>query len=130
MEVQSRTIVAICVLRHLEYELPRKQPHLVPFALEGVDRDHVYCNLMAVDNKHDNEIEEGVDPSCCQRINQNLRKLSVPFFVLHGTADSIASQKLYVEASSSDKTSRLYDGFLHDLLFEPERDAITQDMIQ
>ena len=63
-------------------------------------------------------------------LQQNLRKLRVPFFVLHGTADSIASQKLYVEASSSDKTSRLYDGFLHDLLFEPERDAITQDMIQ
>ncbi|XP_040873899.1 monoacylglycerol lipase isoform X1 [Glycine max] len=67
-------------------------------------------------------------------LQRNLRKLRVPFFVLHGTADSvtdpIASQKLYVEASSSDKTIRLYDGFLHDLLFEPERDAITQDIIQ
>ncbi|KAG4391778.1 hypothetical protein AAZX31_05G233100 [Glycine max] len=67
-------------------------------------------------------------------LQQNLRKLRVPFFVLHGTADSVtdpvASQKLYVEASSTDKTMKLYDGFLHDLLFEPERDAITQDIIQ
>ncbi|CAJ1936554.1 unnamed protein product [Sphenostylis stenocarpa] len=67
-------------------------------------------------------------------LQQNLRKLRVPFFVLHGTADSVtdpvASQKLYVEASSTDKSIKLYEGFLHDLLFEPERDAITQDIIQ
>ncbi|KAJ1437772.1 Serine aminopeptidase, S33 [Sesbania bispinosa] len=67
-------------------------------------------------------------------LQQNLRKVRAPFLVLHGTADSVtdpvASQKLYEEASSSDKTIKLYDGFLHDLLFEPERDAITQDIIQ
>ncbi|TKY61101.1 Caffeoylshikimate esterase [Spatholobus suberectus] len=67
-------------------------------------------------------------------LQQNLRKFRVPFFVLHGTADSVtdpvASQKLHGEASSTDKTIKLYDGFLHDLLFEPERDAITQDIIQ
>lgn len=67
-------------------------------------------------------------------LQQNLNKLRVPFFVLHGTADSVtdpvASQKLYEEASSTDKAIKLYDGFLHDLLFEPERDAITQDIIQ
>lgn len=67
-------------------------------------------------------------------LQQNLRKIKFPFFVLHGTADSVtdpvASQKLYVEASSTDKNIKLYDGFLHDLLFEPERDAITQDIIQ
>ncbi|BAT72600.1 uncharacterized protein HKW66_Vig0257710 [Vigna angularis] len=67
-------------------------------------------------------------------LQQNVKKLRVPFFVLHGTADSvtdpIASKKFYVEASSTDKSIKLYDGFLHDLLFEPERDAITQDIIQ
>ncbi|RDX89214.1 Caffeoylshikimate esterase, partial [Mucuna pruriens] len=67
-------------------------------------------------------------------LQQNLRKLRAPFFVLHGTADSVtdpdASKKLYVEASSTDKTIKLYDGLLHDLLFEPERDAITQDIIR
>ncbi|KAL2342317.1 hypothetical protein Fmac_003602 [Flemingia macrophylla] len=67
-------------------------------------------------------------------LQQNMKKLRVPFFVLHGTADSVtdhvASKKLYVEASSTDKTIKLYDGYLHDLLFEPERDAIAQDIIQ
>lgn len=67
-------------------------------------------------------------------LQQNLKKVRVPFFVLHGTADNVtdpvASRKLYEEASSTDKTIKLYDGFLHDLLFEPERDAITEDIIQ
>ncbi|XP_061361829.1 uncharacterized protein LOC133305588 [Gastrolobium bilobum] len=67
-------------------------------------------------------------------LQQNLRKLRVPLLVLHGTADSVtdpnASQKLYEEASSTDKTIKLYEGLLHDLLFEPEREAITQDIIQ
>ncbi|KAL6627245.1 hypothetical protein ACP70R_030971 [Stipagrostis hirtigluma subsp. patula] len=58
----------------------------------------------------------------------NLKKVTVPFMVLHGTADRVtdplASQDLYNEAASRHKDLRLYDGFLHDLLFEPERDEI------
>ncbi|XP_043695772.1 monoacylglycerol lipase-like [Telopea speciosissima] len=66
-------------------------------------------------------------------LQQNLRKLSVPFLVLHGTADTLtdpeASLKLYEEASSTDKSIKLYEGFLHDLLFEPERDDIANYII-
>ncbi|KAJ4972753.1 hypothetical protein NE237_005927 [Protea cynaroides] len=66
-------------------------------------------------------------------LQQNLRKLCVPFLVLHGTADTMtdpeASQKLYEEASSSDKSIKLYEGFLHDLLFEPEREDIAKYII-
>lgn len=57
----------------------------------------------------------------------------VPFFVLHGTADKVtdplASQDLYNEAASKYKDIKLYEGFLHDLLFEPEREEIAQDII-
>ncbi|CAI9113246.1 OLC1v1013819C1 [Oldenlandia corymbosa var. corymbosa] len=67
-------------------------------------------------------------------LQQNLKKLKVPFLVLHGTSDSVtdpeASQKLYIEAASSDKSIRLLDGLLHDLLFEPERQEIVEDIIQ
>ncbi|XP_077236208.1 uncharacterized protein LOC143877834 isoform X1 [Tasmannia lanceolata] len=66
-------------------------------------------------------------------LQQNLGKITIPFLVLHGTADTVtdseASQKLYEEASSTDKSIKLYEGFLHDLLFEPEREAITKDII-
>ncbi|XP_030517126.2 monoglyceride lipase [Rhodamnia argentea] len=69
-------------------------------------------------------------------LQQNLRKLRVPFLVLHGTADRVtdpdASAKLYEEASATDKTIRLLEGHLHDLLFEPEpeREAIMKEIIE
>lgn len=66
-------------------------------------------------------------------LQSNLTNIKVPFLVLHGTADSVtdpeASLKLYNEASSTDKTIRLLEGYLHDLLFEPEKEAITEDII-
>lgn len=67
-------------------------------------------------------------------LQENVKRLRVPFLVLHGTSDTVtdpeASQKLYVEALSSDKTIRLLQGLLHDLLFEPERQAIIDDIIE
>lgn len=65
---------------------------------------------------------------------KNLKSVTVPFIVLHGTADGVtdplASQDLYSEAASEHKRIRLYEGFLHDLLFEPERDMIGADIIR
>ncbi|KAA3452202.1 monoglyceride lipase-like [Gossypium australe] len=64
---------------------------------------------------------------------RNFKSVTVPFFVLHGTADKVtdplASQDFYNEASSAFKDIKLYEGFLHDLLFEPEREEIGQDII-
>ncbi|KAM7493355.1 hypothetical protein LguiB_027964 [Lonicera macranthoides] len=64
---------------------------------------------------------------------RNFKSVTVPFFVLHGSADKVtdplASQDLYYEAASRYKHIKLYDGFLHDLLFEPEREEIAQDII-
>lgn len=67
-------------------------------------------------------------------LQQNLKKLTVPFLVLHGSADGVtdpaASRKLYEEASSTDKTIRLIEGLLHDLLFEPERQEIVEEIME
>ncbi|XP_077217961.1 alpha/beta-Hydrolases superfamily protein [Tasmannia lanceolata] len=64
---------------------------------------------------------------------QNMKSVTVPFLVLHGTADKVtdplASQDLYNEAASEFKDIKLYEGFLHDLLFEPEREEIAADII-
>ncbi|KAF7830107.1 monoglyceride lipase [Senna tora] len=64
---------------------------------------------------------------------RSFKSVKVPFFVLHGTADKVtdplASQDLYNMAASEFKDIKLYDGFLHDLLFEPEREEIAQDII-
>lgn len=66
-------------------------------------------------------------------LQQKLGELTCPFLVLHGTDDSVtdpkASQKLYDGASSTDKTIQLYEGLLHDLLFEPEKEEIMETII-
>eukprot|EP00258_Populus_trichocarpa_P010242 XP_002317713.3 uncharacterized protein LOC7454007 isoform X1 [Populus trichocarpa] len=66
-------------------------------------------------------------------LQQNLKRLRIPFLVLHGAADTVtdpaASQRLHEEASSTDKTIQLLEGFLHDLLLEPEREEIMKDII-
>ncbi|GFP96518.1 monoglyceride lipase [Phtheirospermum japonicum] len=66
-------------------------------------------------------------------LQQNLSRLTVPFFVLHGTDDSItdpeASRKLHDEASSTDKKIELCRGLLHDLLFEPEKDEVAESIV-
>lgn len=66
-------------------------------------------------------------------LTRNFKSVTIPFFVLHGTADRVtdplASQDLYNEAPSKFKDIKLYDGYLHDLLFEPEREEIAQDII-
>ncbi|XP_076907127.1 uncharacterized protein LOC143563480 [Bidens hawaiensis] len=66
-------------------------------------------------------------------LTRNFKTVTVPFFVLHGTADKVtdplASRDLYNQAASKCKHIKLYDGFLHDLLFEPEREEIGRDII-
>ncbi|KAF8400887.1 hypothetical protein HHK36_014190 [Tetracentron sinense] len=69
----------------------------------------------------------------CSYLVRNMKSVTVPFLVLHGTADKVtdplASQDLYNEAASEFKDLKLYEGFLHDLLFEPEREEIAWDII-
>ncbi|KAG6401837.1 hypothetical protein SASPL_138705 [Salvia splendens] len=66
-------------------------------------------------------------------LQQNLSRLTVPFLVLHGSDDSVtdpeATMKLYKEASSSDKNIVLYEGLLHDLLFEREKEEIMENVV-
>ncbi|KAK9714310.1 hypothetical protein RND81_06G085500 [Saponaria officinalis] len=67
-------------------------------------------------------------------LQENLMRMRTPFIVLHGSADTITdpegSKKLHDEASSKDKMIKLYDGLLHDILFEPERKAVVRDIME
>ncbi|XP_038689178.1 caffeoylshikimate esterase [Tripterygium wilfordii] len=55
------------------------------------------------------------------QLSQQLSKVSIPFIVLHGSADVVTdpnvSKALYEEAKSEDKTIKIYDGMMHSLLF-------------
>jgi|UniRef100_A0A2N9I948 acylglycerol lipase len=54
-------------------------------------------------------------------LSKRLSDVSIPFIVLHGSADVVTdpnvSRALYEEAKSMDKTIKIYDGMMHSLLF-------------
>uniref|UniRef100_A0A2P2QMF2 Uncharacterized protein MANES_17G041700 n=1 Tax=Rhizophora mucronata TaxID=61149 RepID=A0A2P2QMF2_RHIMU len=68
-------------------------------------------------------------------LSQRLRDVSLPFIVLHGSADVVTdpnvSRALYEEAKSEDKTIKIYDGMLHSLLYgetDENVDIVRQDI--
>lgn len=67
-------------------------------------------------------------------LQKNFEKVTIPFFVLHGSDDKVTdptgSQDLYEKASSEQKSIQIYEGLLHDLLFELEKDLVTRDIIR
>lgn len=59
-------------------------------------------------------------------------RLTLPLLILHGGDDKIAapegSRRLYALAGASDKTLRVYEGLYHEILNEPERHRVLDDM--
>jgi len=65
-------------------------------------------------------------------IGKRMGELSVPLLDMHGTKDEITmpegSKDLVARAASKDKTLKLYDGLVHDLLHEPEKEQVQKDV--
>jgi alpha-beta hydrolase superfamily lysophospholipase len=70
--------------------------------------------------------------SAMQRISAEASKITLPFIVVQGAADTLVdpsgAQMLYDEASSEDKTLKIYDGLYHEVFNEPERDLVLKDV--
>lgn len=66
-------------------------------------------------------------------IRPKLATVRQPLLVLHGAADTVTppagSHALHERAASAEKTLRLYDAARHDLLHEPEADAVAQEIV-
>jgi acylglycerol lipase len=67
-----------------------------------------------------------------QRVQHNLQAFSAPVLILHGTADLLTnpegSKKLFELAGSKDKTLKIYEGLVHDLVHEPEKARVIADI--
>lgn len=63
---------------------------------------------------------------CVKKIEERMESIEFPFLALHGDADAICdvqgSQMLYDKAKSEDKEIKIYKGFYHSLLLEPNED--------
>lgn len=67
-----------------------------------------------------------------QYVQANTSALTLPLLLLQGTADHIVdpagARMLYEAVSSKDKTLKMYDGFYHELINEPDRAVVLQDI--
>ncbi len=70
--------------------------------------------------------------SALEYIDAHMEDVTTPFLALHGTADEVTepagSKALHARARSTDKNLTLYPGLAHDLLHEPERARVTDDI--
>ncbi len=66
-------------------------------------------------------------------VDKNAGQIELPIFIGHGTDDalvnSLASERLHERVGSRHKTLKLYPNLYHEILNEPERDQVMQDMI-
>ncbi|MCE1252141.1 MAG: alpha/beta hydrolase [Anaerolineae bacterium] len=67
------------------------------------------------------------------RIQANFKAVTLPFLLMHGTADRLAdingSRMLYEQAASKDKTFKTYQGLFHEIMNEPEKDLVFEDIL-
>jgi len=68
-----------------------------------------------------------------QRIQGQMDKISRPILILHGTEDRLAdiegSKMLYAGVKEKDKTIKIYDGLYHEVMNEPEKEQVLNDII-
>ncbi len=67
-----------------------------------------------------------------QRVTAELGKITLPFIAVQGGQDKLVdpagAQMLYDQASSKDKTIKIYDGLYHEVFNEPERARVLGDV--
>lgn len=68
-----------------------------------------------------------------ERLERELGKITLPLLILHGTADKATkpsgSKRFYELAGSTDKTLKLYDGHVHDLLGDLGKEIVISDIL-
>jgi alpha-beta hydrolase superfamily lysophospholipase len=67
-----------------------------------------------------------------ERLDRALGEIRLPVLILHGTEDKATlpkgSKQFYAEAGSADKTLKLYEGHVHDLLSDPGKEQVMADI--
>ncbi|MCX5852726.1 MAG: lysophospholipase [Deltaproteobacteria bacterium] len=66
-------------------------------------------------------------------IQERMAEITLPILIMHGTGDRLAnvdgSKELYKRARSKDKALKLYEGFYHEILNEPEKEQVLRDIV-
>jgi len=66
-------------------------------------------------------------------LNQSGPLITLPLLMVHGSADLIAdvegARDLFAQIASMDKELIVYDGLYHEVMNEPERDRVLDDIV-
>ncbi len=126
--------VALAVLKGLGHVFPHA--HVLHLKNADFSRDPVVVSLMDADPliAHETQPTQTVAElvRADERLETSFPRLTLPLLILHGTADKAAkpagSQFFYDHAGSTDKTLKLYDGHVHDLLNDLGKEVVIADV--
>jgi acylglycerol lipase len=126
---------ALAVLKGLGHVFPHA--HVLRLKNEDFSRDPAAVAVMDADPLIAHETQPTQTVAELVRADEQLRtdfpRITLPVLILHGTADKAAkasgSQMFFDNAGSRDKTLRLYEGHVHDLLNDIGREAVAADIL-
>jgi alpha-beta hydrolase superfamily lysophospholipase len=109
------------------YQIDSRTVSRDPEVVRDYDADPLNCHgKLPARTVHEMAQEVG-------RFPESIPRITVPLLVQVGTGDELvppeASELVYERASSQDKTIKRYDGLYHEILNEPERDAVVADTL-
>lgn len=126
--------IALSVVKGLAHIAPHT--HVLHLKNAEFSRDPDVVRAMNADPLIDKEIQPTKTVSelvhATERLKADFALIKLPVLILHGTADKVTrpagSQLFYDTAGSADKTLKLYDGHVHDLLNDYGRELVMADI--
>jgi alpha-beta hydrolase superfamily lysophospholipase len=125
---------AIAVLKGLSHIAPHA--HVLDLKNKDFSRDPKVVRAMDTDPLIAGEVQptrtvvELVHAD--ERLKREFSLITLPVLILHGTADKVTkpggSQLFYDRAGSTDKTLKLYEGHVHDLLNDFGKEEVMADI--
>ena len=125
---------ALAVIKGLSHLAPHA--HVLKLPNEGFSRDPRVVQALNDDPLIAHEVQPTHTVAEMVRADERLKKefaaLKLPLLILHGTADKVTrasgSQYFFDHAGAVDKTLKLYDGHVHDLLNDLGKQQVMRDL--
>jgi alpha-beta hydrolase superfamily lysophospholipase len=125
---------ALSVLKGLSHLAPHA--HVLKLKKEDFSRDPKVTQALLDDPLLANEVQPTKTVAEMVRADERLKRdfalFTLPVLIIHGTKDTVTrpegSKEFYANASSRDKTLKLYEGYFHDPLSDIGKEAVMKDI--
>jgi alpha-beta hydrolase superfamily lysophospholipase len=124
----------LAVIKGLSHLAPHA--HVLKLPNDGFSRDPRVVEALENDPLIAHEVQPTHTVAEMVRADERLKKefplITLPVLILHGTDDKVTkpsgSQLFYDTAGSTDKTLKLYEGHVHDLLNDIDKEKVMADI--